>query len=538
MTAGDFLSLPVGHTTGLWAGSTAISATARNLYEMVGGNGAKSGVAAGTGGKIPQGGRHNALVSLAGTMRHRDMSVGAIDAALWSENLARCEPPYDRHHVRQIAESAGHWEPSTDWRASLIRGRDGTPRAILANAITALRQAPEWAGVLAFNEFSVSTVALRPAPFGEAADWSDHEDLLVCNWLQHAGIMVGVEVASQAVQSVGRDRSFHPVRDYLGSLKWDGVNRLDGWLPVYLGAETNAYTAAVGARWIISAVARIYTPGAKADCCLILEGPQGLLKSTALRTLAAPYFTDEMGEVGTKDASLQTLGVWVVELAELDSLSRGEVSKIKAFMSRTTDRFRPPYGRRLIESPRQCVFAGSVNHSTYLRDETGGRRFWPVACTRILIEDLKRDKDQLWAEAVVRYHRGDKWWLDSAELNLAGDRERANRYDGDPWDSIIAEWIERPAPRCDLTGHPIMPFSTDGDSTTIADVLTHAVGKRVDQWTQTDKARVARVLKSLGWERYRRRDDSRLEWRYRAKHVPSVPSCVPSIVPSLSTVLS
>ena len=111
--------------------------------------------------------------------------------------------------------------------------------------------------------------------------------------------------------------------------------------------------------------------------------------------MAGEYFTDELADLGSKDAAMQTRGVWIFELSELDSLSHAEVARIKAFISRTTDRFRPPYGMRLVESPPQCVFAGTVNHSTYLRDETGGRRFWPVVCGRIDVDALARDRDQL-----------------------------------------------------------------------------------------------------------------------------------------------
>jgi predicted P-loop ATPase len=489
------------------------------LYSLAGGASAKRVTATAADGKIPQGARHRTLVSFAGLLRKRGASVDAIDAALWAENCARCQPPYDRQHVRQIAESAGQWEKqNSDWRGALIMNKDGTCRALLANAITALRHAPEWDGVLAFNAFALATVALKPAPWPGAAagtEWSDHEDRLTADWLQHASIMVGVEIAAQAVQSVARDRSFHPVQEYLDSLKWDGTNRLDDWLALYAGAEPNTYTSAVGARWFVSAVARIYQPGAKVDCCLILEGPQGLLKSTALKTIAGPWFTDEIAELGSKDASLQTRGVWIIEIAELDSMTRGEVSKIKAFMSRATDRFRPPYGMRPVECPRQCVFAGSVNHATYLRDETGGRRFWPVVCTRFLIEDLARDRNQLWAEAVARYRGGAVWWLDSDELNRTAEGEQADRYEGDPWDEIIGAWIERPTERYDATGHPLAPFTSDGGSTTVADVLTHCIGKRQDQWGQADKNRVARSLRALGWERYRERDGNSLGWRYR-----------------------
>jgi predicted P-loop ATPase len=410
-------------------------------------------------------------------------------------------------------------DPSqSPWRNRLILNRDGGPKPILANAITALRWAPEWAGVLAFNGFSLGTVALKPAPWktaGTGGEWTDHEDRLTADWLQHQGVFVSVEVAGQAVQTVAQDRRFHPVREYLDSLKWDGITRIDGCLSLYLGAERTEYTAAVGARWLISGVARIYRPGVKVDCCLILEGPQGSKKSTALKTIAGEWFTDEISDLGSKDAAMQTRGVWVIELAELDSLSRGEVGAIKAFMSRGTDRFRPPYGKRLLESPRQCIFAGSVNHSTYLRDETGGRRFWPVACTDIQIEDLARDRDQLWAEAVQQYRAGVPWWLDTHELNRAAESEQRDRYEGDPWDELIAAWVEQPSERRDATGHPLESFTSDRDSVTVADVLTHCIGKRQDQWTQADKNRVGRCLRVSGFEPYRERTRNKLERRFR-----------------------
>lgn len=392
--------------------------------------------------------------------------------------------------------------PKDGWRENLLVNDRRNPRPILANAITALRAAPAWDGVLGFNEFSTSTVILKPPPWqngAAGAEWTDHEDRLAADWFQHNGIYVSVEIAGLAVQTVARDRTFHPVREKLDSLKWDRTNRIDDWLCLYLGADTNEYTRAVGARWLISAVARIYNPGAKADCALILEGDQGLMKSTALKTLSEPWFTDEIADLGSKDAAMQTRGVWVIEIAELDSMSRADVSKIKGFISRTTDRFRPPYGKRLVESPRQCVFAGSVNHSTYLRDETGGRRFWPVTCTRIVIDDLVRDRDQLWAEAVARHRAGDRWWLDTAELTIAAEREQSDRYEGDAWDGPITIWIE------------------GRDSVSIDEILTACLDKPKGNWTHSDKTRVARCLRALGWERYKAGRRSGREWRYRPR---------------------
>lgn len=220
----------------------------------------------------------------------------------------------------------------------------------------------------------------------------------------------------------------------------------------------------------------------------------------------APRFTDEIADLGSKDAAMQTRGVWIIEIAELDSMSRAEVSKVKGFISRTTDRFRPPYGKRLIESPRQCVFAGSVNHSTYLRDETGGRRFWPVTCTRILINDLARDRDQLWAEAVARYKHGEKWWLDTPELTLAATQEQVDRYEGDAWEGPIADWIE------------------ERDSVSTDDILTQCLDKSKGTWTPFDKTRVARCLVALGWKRYKAGPRRRRVWRYHRVSQPAAVS--------------
>jgi predicted P-loop ATPase len=251
------------------------------------------------------------------------------------------------------------------------------------------------------------------------------------------------------------------------------------------------------------------------DCCLILEGLQGGKKSTALKTLAGEWFTDEIADLGSKDSALQTRGVWVIEIAELDSMTRAEVSRIKAFMSRATDRFRPPYGKNVIESPRQCVFAGSVNHSTYLRDETGGRRFWPVRCGEVDVDALARDRDQLWAEAIVQYRSGEVWWLETRELVQEAEQQQSDRYEEDAWHALIAAWVENPEERRDPTGHPIGAFSSDHQSVCILDILNHCIGKRQDQWTQVDQNRVARCLRALKWERFQKRSDDSREWRYR-----------------------
>ena len=415
------------------------------------------------------------------------------------DHLAIVGPDVVLQEITRVAFAGLRWQDELLRSKASNQKTESSVLPILANAITALRLAPEWQGVLAYDEFRCNVVAAKPAPWGAIPKngWTDQEDRLAAEWLQRHRVFVPVEITSQAVQTVAAQHRVHPVRQYLQGLKWDGIPRLERWLSTYLGTQESDYSVAVGTRWMLSAVARIYQPGAKVDCCLILEGPQGARKSTALRTLAGEFFTDELADLGSKDAALQICGVWIVEISELDSLARSEIASIKAFMSRSADRFRPPFGKRVVECPRQCVFAGTVNHTEYLRDETGARRFWPVRCGSIDVETLGRDRDQLWAEAKARFSSGDKWWLDTADLIEIAAGEQATRYQSDPWEEIIAPWLEGRV------------------SASISELLDKCLNKPQAQWTQGDKNRVGRCLRTLGWDRYRERDGERLEWRWR-----------------------
>ncbi|MCU1327483.1 MAG: virulence-associated family protein [Bryobacterales bacterium] len=402
------------------------------------------------------------------------------------------------------------------WHRSLIRDSRGGVRPLLANAITALSEAPEWERVLAFNEFAVKVQTKRASPWGKPAgeQWGDNDDRRTAEWLQRQGLFVGTNLAGEAVQTVAAASRFHPVREYLNSLKWDGKPRLDTWCGAYLGT-TKEIACTFGRLWLISAVARILKPGTKADCCLVLEGPQGIYKSTALRTLAGEWFTDQISDLGSKDAAMQSHGVWIVEIAELDSINRSESSRIKGFMSATFDRFRLPYGKNIIEWPRDCVFAGTVNHDAYLRDETGARRFWPVRCGAIDIKALARDRDQLWAEAIAEFRAGASWWLKDQDSIEQAEAEQGERYQEGPWDSPIEAWLQNPGARYDVQGHPVADLDSDTTSVTVADILSHCIGKEPKHWTKGDQMAVGATLKRLGWERFRRRDGNKLQWRYQ-----------------------
>jgi predicted P-loop ATPase len=400
---------------------------------------------------------------------------------------------------------------ATGWKARLLVGKRGGILGNVANSLIALRHAPEWQGVLHFDESSLATVAKAVPPFERTPDipfdWADEHDVLTAAWLQHQGISVNKEIAGQAIQVVARERSFHPIRAYLNGLVWDKIPRIDKWLTQYLGVKPSDYVRAVGAKFLIGGAARIYKPGCKVDTSPILEGSQGTQKSTALRTLAGDeFFTDDFAEMGSKDSVMGTRGVWIIELGELDSMTRPDVSRVKAFMSRQVDRIRPPYGRRIMTFPRECIFAGSTNKEDYLKDETGGRRWWPVQCGRINIDELQRDRDQLWAEAVVRYRAGETWWLDSQSLVEAAASEQQDRYDADPWQPVIEKWI-------------------DGrESVTVEEVLGGCLLKQPKDRRQGDQNRVAVCLKVLKWVRYQKRlDPKNREWRYRKSQVSPDP---------------
>lgn len=413
-----------------------------------------------------------------------------------------------------------------DWHTRLLRNESGRMLSGYENVALFLENSPEWRGVLGYNEFTAGHVVLKTPPSPVSAlpgsEIEDHFDTEVVRWVERRRLMVKPEAVRRVVDTVCRKNSYHPVREYLESLPpWDGVHRIGTWLINYCGvassdANPNNYAMAIGEKFLIAAVKRILEPGSKCDSVLVLEGQQGIGKSTVPRILAGDeWFSDQLADMGSKDASLQLRGVWIVELSELDVLNRAELARAKAFLSQQTERFRLPYGRRLVQVPRQCVFLGTTNADSWLKDETGGRRFWPVRCRQINLEGLRRDRDQLWAEALHFCRAGATWWLDDAEVVQDAIEEQKGRYQADVWQDTIAKWLEAPCSRLDERGRPVAPFDPNSDSLSIGDVLHHCIGKPLPMWTQGDKNRVAACLVSLGWERRRVGPRDAREWRYR-----------------------
>lgn len=297
-----------------------------------------------------------------------------------------------------------------------------------------------------------------------------------------------------------RQNWFHPVRDYFGTLKWDGMRRIDKWLITYGGAEDSDYTRAVGEIVLIAAVRRIESPGIKFDEMLVLEGPQGVgQKSSALAALCPDpsWFSDDLPlNSDSKQVIERTSGKWLVEAGELSGMYRKEVEHLKAFLSRSVDRARLSYDKVTTERARHFVVIGTTNSDAYLKDSTGNRRFWPVRISGFDLDALARDRDQIWAEAVEREAAGASIRLDPALWPSATENQEQRRV-FDPWEEIVAERIG------DLKGKLLCEKVWD-----IVGLCDES------RRTQEHNVRLGAAMVRLGFERKKARHDGRTRYHY------------------------
>jgi len=392
------------------------------------------------------------------------------------------------------------------WRDALQKrgqGYAGDER----NVLLAFQLAPPLQRLVRFNEFALNVEFTRSPPWRACAPgcaWSERDDAGLLVWLQQQSIGVrSATVASNAVLLAANEHPFHPVREYFEGLVWDSTERLPVMMETYFGAAGNPdYLAAIGRRFMISAVARPMRPGCQADHMLVLEGDQGIGKTSAVRTLAVmpEWFAGNLPDIHSKDAPLQLLGRWFVEIAELKAVRNSQVEATKSFITETSDTFRPPYARRTAQFPRQAVFIGTTNESEYLRDRTGNRRYWPVKCNRIDIPALARDRDQLWAEAVYEFHSGTAWHLTEHEMRLASEEQRARVFTTET-EADVAEYLER--------------MSQAGrQEISVRDVLIFGLGLNPDAPGYAEAARklgsaVAEAMEFAGWRKDARRGSDR-----------------------------
>jgi predicted P-loop ATPase len=294
-----------------------------------------------------------------------------------------------------------------------------------------------------------------------------------------------------AVVQLCLEHQFDPVVEYLERLKWDGRPRLEQWLATYMNAQDSELNREIGEIMLVAAVRRARDPGCKYDTIPVLEGSEGTNKSTAISILAGPENFSDQTILGLRDKEQQELlrGVWVYEIADLHGFRRAEVDAVKAFASRTADRCRPAYGRSVVNQPRRCVFIGTTNEESYLKSVTGNRRFWPVRTGEIDIAALRRDRDQLWAEAAVLEATGMSLVLPERLWGTARV-EQDERLEDDPWLDVLA----------DVTGK-IFPAS-DGpreEERITNNELYQCLSLPADRNSQVTLKRLKGVMRRLGW---------------------------------------
>jgi hypothetical protein len=319
-------------------------------------------------------------------------------------------------------------------------GKGGWPKSTLRNMVHILEQLMG-GGLVGFNEFSARAFFLKDTPYGgkKGREIADHDDLALKHYVAcHYRFEPSQTLCFEAHSFVARKYAHHPVRNYLSSLVWDKTPRLDTWLVKAFGAlGPKDYVRAIGRKVLTAAVARVFEPGIKFDYVMVLEGDQGKGKSMSLGILSSrAWFTDGLGDIKNKDVVDQMTGKWIVELGELASIRGSENEHTKSFLSRQVDRVRMSYGRRSEDYPRQSVFIGSTNASEYFTDETGNRRYWPLKIEKADREWIRAHRDQLWAEAMMRYELGEDLYL-SEELESVAREQQNKRFEVDEWEVEI-----------------------------------------------------------------------------------------------------
>lgn len=369
-----------------------------------------------------------------------DSSVGSIYYAAkehgWKPNRPVVVPEQD------FADKKG---------PSLIFNEKNNIRPIAANFRSIIDY--HFPGYFGLDEFSHQIAVLKKFPWDNGAVprvWDGSlDDACLCTFIsEHYAGLNNPQVMRTTFETMAKENSFHPVRDYLNALKWDGTPRLDTLYIDYLGAEDKDYSRWVARKGLVAAVARVMEPGCKFDETIVLTGKPGIGKSQLLKVLGKKWFSNSRNTFKSKDDRQMLQGLWIYEAQELEGFSDAGIKTLKAFFSTETDRFRPPYGKTTIDYPRQCVCFGSTNENDFLQDITGNRKYWPVSCngakvTKSIYDELPKEVDQIWAEAMTRYQLGEKIYLTKEQEEIAAQVQSQFMEDNGDL-GLIEDFISKP----------------------------------------------------------------------------------------------
>lgn len=411
-------------------------------------------------------------------------------------------------------------EPAEDmdmsWMAKLEMNRKGDVVSTINNVLIILENDPNIKDRFGYNEFSNKIEIFDALPWSNKAprEWDDTDDAGVRHYVESAYGISGASKIADAVTLCFNRHRFHPVKEYLASLRWDGVPRIDTLLIDYMGAEDSEYVRFVTRKWMCGAVARILHPGIKFDYMLVLTGEQGIYKSTFFSFLAKDWFTDSLQDVEGNQAIEKLMGSWIVEFGELQAFSRSESSAIKRFITSQEDRTRLAYDRRVSYLPRQCVFAGTTNKLDFLKDDTGNRRYWPVEVkwegrTKDVIKDLPKELDQIWAEAVVMWKEKKETLYPSREQEALANKYREAHREINEKEGLIIDYLDKLLPEDwdDMDLIQRRTYLQDMDSArTGTKVRTHVcileiwcecLGKNQADLRRQDSLELARIMNNI-----------------------------------------
>lgn len=421
-------------------------------------------------------------------------------------------------------DAAGDTPVDTSWMRKLQVGDGGKYERSIRNVVTVLEGDPRFKGKIRENLFSERLEGVCPMPWPgrdkgtEPFEWKDSDDSGLRDCIEQLLGFRTKDAVEDAIVQVAAANSYNPIHDYIRSVSWDGVPRLDTLYIDYFGDVDNSYTRAVARKGLVAAVARAMSPGIKFDEMTVICGPQGVGKSTFFARLGGPWFSDALITFDGKDAAELIQGNWILEIGELGALNKSDVNAVKQSLSRTKDEYRASYGKRSAKHSRRCVFFGTTNDRNYLKDPTGNRRFWPIDCgtapAKSVWDDLTPDTvAQVWAEAYVRWQMGEPLIL-APEDEKEAERRRQLHMEQDEIKGQIEAFLARPVPedwmkwdetrrmmfwsgQCKGDGLQLVPR----DRVCALEIMRECLGDRRSVIPQKDSRRVNAVLLQLkGWE--------------------------------------
>ncbi len=346
-------------------------------------------------------------------------------------------------------------EPNLEWASQLTLTKAGRIEDTTENILCILENDPKLAGCMALNEFNDRICLLRDTPWRKCRDgvngesWTDSDEACLRHYLESVYGIYNKGKTADAVDTCLQKHAFHPVKQWLESLEWDGIPRAETLFVDTLGAENDLYTRTVTRKWLAAAVTRVYKPGTKFDNMIVMVGDQGIGKSYLGGLLGREWFSDTFVTIDGKEAFEQLKGVWIVEVGELSALKNKEVEKVKQFISKPYDHYRSAYARFAKDNPRQCVFYGTTNDDDFLTDTTGNRRFWPIKCGKTDKHNVFKLTDeyvsQVWAEAVTWYKAGESLFLNREVSGLAAEQQKMYAAEN-PEVGRVQKFLDTPIP--------------------------------------------------------------------------------------------